>query len=59
MLTFMLCQNRVIAQGPGILEAEHANISCAPLSVSLLAHFLLLDYVHEVIVFMSNGLVAQ
>ena len=45
------------AQGPDILEAEHANISCAPSYMSVYAHFLLL--VQEVIIFVSNALGVQ
>ena len=47
------------AQGTGVLEPECTNIYCAPLSVSVYAHVLLLDCVQQVIIFMSNALAVQ
>jgi hypothetical protein len=44
----------VRAEDHGIVERLHANISCAPSFMSVFAHFLLLDYVQEVIAFSSN-----
>jgi len=49
-------QTRVRAEDHGIVGPLHANISCAPSFMSVFAHFLLLDYVQEMIVFMSNAL---
>ena len=54
-----LVKTRVRAEDHGIFEPLHANISCAPSFMSVFAHFLLLDYVQEVIAFSSNALVAQ
>ncbi len=45
-------QTRVRAEDHGIVEPLHANISCAPSFMSVFAHFLLLDYVQEVIALM-------
>ena len=47
-------QTRVRAEDHGIFEPLHANISCVPSFMSVFAHFLLLDYVQEVIAFLSN-----
>ena len=42
------------AEGHGIFELLHANISCAPRSMSVFAHFSLLDYVRGMMRFTSN-----
>jgi hypothetical protein len=44
---------------PGIIEAVHANINCAPSFVSAYAHVLLLDCVREMIRLTSNVLAVQ
>ena len=47
-------QTRVRAEDHGIVEPLHANISCVLSFMSVFTHFLLLDYVQEVIAFSSN-----
>ena len=44
---------------PGIIEAVHANISCAPSFVGAYAHVLLLDCVREMNKFTSNMFAVQ
>ena len=42
------------AEDHGIIKPLNINISYAPSSLSVFVHFLLLDYVQQVIVFPSN-----
>ncbi len=54
-----LVKTRVRAEDHGIIDPLHANISCAPSFMGVFVHFLLLDYVQEVIVFTSNARQAE